>query len=81
MSKTSSSNKVTLNKTKLMRLIYQHEQAIRDYAYARGVKAGLQRAVSFDRPVDKCITDYAVDADVAEAELYDFINHQKVKGE
>ena len=77
MSKTSSSDTVTVSKTKLMRLIYQHEQAIRDYAYARGVKAGLQRAVSFDRPVDKCITDYAVDADVAEAELYDFINNNK----
>lgn len=77
MSKTSSSDRVTLNKTKLMRLIYQHEQAIREYAYARGVKAGLQHAVSFGRPMDKCILDYANDADIAEAELYDFINNNK----
>ena len=76
MSKTPSDT-ITLNKTKLMQLIYQHEQAIRDYAYARGAKAGLQHAVSFCRPADKCIMDYAADADIAEAKLYDYINNKQ----
>lgn len=73
MSKTSSSDRVTLNKTKLMQLIYQHEQTIRDYAYARGVRDGLKRVAWFNRPEQSCILDYANEADVAEAALYDYI--------
>ena len=74
MSKTSSSDRVTLNKTKLMQLIYQHEQTIRDYAYARGVRDGLKRVASFYRPERTCILDFANNADVAEAALYDYIH-------
>ena len=76
MSKTPSDT-VTLNKRELMRLIYQHEQAIRDYAYARGVRDGLKRVARFDRPEQDCILDYANDADEAEAALYDYINRRK----
>lgn len=71
----STSDTVTLNKATLMRLIYQHEQAIRDYAYARGVRDGLKHTASFCRPTDICILDYANDADIAEAALYDYINN------
>lgn len=78
MSKTSSSsNTVTLDKWELMRLIYQHEQAIRDYAYARGVRDGLKRVASFYRPERTCILDFANNADVAEAALYDYIHKRE----
>ena len=69
---------VTLNKRKLMRLIYQHEQAIRNYEYAKGVRDGLKREASFaSRPENPCILDFAVTADDAESALYDYINNKK----
>ena len=77
MSKTSSSDTVTVSKTKLMRLIYQHEQAIRDYAYAKGVRDGLKREASFNRPEQSCILDYANDADDAETALYNYIHKRE----
>lgn len=78
MSKTSSSSDtVTVSKTKLTRLIYQYEQAIRDYAYARGVRAGLKRIARFERPEQSCILDFANNADVAEAALYDYIHKRE----
>lgn len=72
---------VTLSKSELMRLIYQYERAIRDYSYARGVRDGLNRLASFDRPAEMCITDYASNADTAEEELYDYVLFTGKQGE
>ena len=66
---------VTLSKSELMRLIYQYERAIRDYSYARGVRDGLNHSARFERPVELVTVDYAMIADTAEAELYDYVVH------
>lgn len=58
---------------KLRALIWRHEYAVRDYAYARGLRAGLNDTGRFLVDPERAIIDYAAEADVAERELYDFI--------
>ena len=65
------SNRVTVNKEKLERLIFEFESAIRNHEYARGLRDGLKRATKFENP---CILDFAVIADDTENALYNYIN-------
>lgn len=58
---------------KLRNLIWLHEMAVRNYAYARGLRAGLNGASKFLVDPERATIDYAADADVAERELYNFI--------
>lgn len=60
-------------KLKLLSLIWAHENAVRDYAFARGLRAGLTKSGSFNVDPYKAIIDYAKDADTAEDELNNFI--------
>lgn len=72
MNNTSNTNKrITVNKEKLERLIFEFESAIRNHEYARGLRDGLKRATKFENP---CILDFAVIADDAENALYNYIN-------
>lgn len=57
----------------LRRLIWMHECAVRDYAYARGLRNGLNGSGRFTIDPDTAILDLAREADEAEAELNKFI--------
>ena len=59
---------------RLKALVRAHESAVRDYAFARGLKSGLNKTGRFLRNPENCIMDYAEAADDAEAELNDFID-------
>ena len=61
------------NMDKLRNLIWHHEYAVRNYAYARGLYAGLNNTGHFLVDPDQAIIEYADTADEAEQELYDFI--------
>ena len=58
---------------KLRALIWRHEYAVRDYAYARGLQAGLNGTGRFEVDPERAIIDYAENADKTESDLYDFI--------
>lgn len=57
----------------LRRLIWTHECAVREYAYARGLHNGLNGSARFTVDPDAAILDLAIEADEAEAELNTFI--------
>lgn len=57
----------------LRRLVWMHECAVRDYAYARGLRNGLNGSGRFTVDPDTAILDLAREADEAEAELNKFI--------
>lgn len=61
------------NLDKLRHLIWAHEDAVRDYALARGLHIGSATPGRFHTDQDKARLEYALKADRAEAELNDFI--------
>lgn len=67
-------NPAKIDKGRLRALISAHESAVRDYAFARGLKSGLNRTGRFIHDPERAIMDYAQTADDAETELNEFIN-------
>ncbi len=58
---------------KLRALVQYHERAIRDFAYARGLRAGLNKTGRFLVDPERALIDYAAEADAAEQELYNYL--------
>ena len=58
---------------RLRALIWRHEYAVRDYAYARGLYAGLNGTGRFEVDPERAIIEYAAEADKAEWELYNYV--------
>lgn len=73
MSKTSSSDTVTVNKATLLHLIQQYNQAVAYLAYARGVRDTLSNARVLRSNLS--IIDCATAVDTVEAALYDYIDN------
>lgn len=58
---------------KLRNLIWLHEMAVRNYAYARGLRAGLNDTGRFLVDPERALIEYAAEADKAEWELYNYL--------
>lgn len=65
---------IKMDKHQLRTLIFAHETAVRNLAFARGLKSGLDQKGHFLHDPEHCLMDYAQVADDAEAELNEFIN-------
>ena len=57
----------------LRTLIWNYENALRDYAYARGLRDGLNKNGRCEINSKRSIIDFAVESDKAEQELFSYL--------
>lgn len=58
---------------KLRALVQHHERTVRDFAYAMGLRAGLNKTGRFLVDPERALIEYAAEADKAEWELYNYL--------
>ncbi len=66
-----------MDKRKLENLIDLYTMARANFAYARGLRAGIDGTGQFLRDPEVVLADYKREQDLAEKELYDYLENSE----
>ena len=64
-----------MDKRKVQALIDLYARARANYAYARGLRAGIDGTGQFLRDPEAVLADYEREQDLAEADLYNYLDN------